>query len=84
MTSLHPDHLPWHGGDAEDYYRDKLSLCTLPGADLTVANGDSELLRERRAPARAARALGARGRRPGRALAGAAEPAAARTTGATP
>jgi UDP-N-acetylmuramoylalanine--D-glutamate ligase len=47
VTSLHPDHLPWHG-DLEAYYRDKLSLCTRPGADLTVANGDSDLLRERR------------------------------------
>jgi UDP-N-acetylmuramoyl-L-alanine---L-glutamate ligase len=49
VTSLNPDHLPWHRGDPEVYYRDKLSLCTRPGADLTVANGDSELVRERRA-----------------------------------
>jgi UDP-N-acetylmuramoyl-L-alanine---L-glutamate ligase len=48
VTSLHPDHLPWHGGDPEAYYADKLSLCSQPGADLTVANGDSLLLRERR------------------------------------
>jgi len=48
VTSLHPDHLPWHRGDAEIYYRDKLSLCTRPGADLTVVNGDSTLLRARR------------------------------------
>ncbi|NHC46190.1 UDP-N-acetylmuramoyl-L-alanine--D-glutamate ligase [Motilibacter aurantiacus] len=48
VTSLHPDHLPWHGG-VEGYYRDKLSACSQPGADLTVANGDSDLLRERRA-----------------------------------
>lgn len=47
VTSLHPDHLPWHG-DVETYYRDKLSLCRRPGADLTVANGDSALLRGRR------------------------------------
>ena len=47
VTSLHPDHLPWHGGEVERYYRDKLSMCTQPGADLTVANGDSELLRQR-------------------------------------
>jgi UDP-N-acetylmuramoyl-L-alanine---L-glutamate ligase len=47
VTSLHPDHLDWHGG-VDQYYRDKLSLCTKPGAKLTVANGDSELLRERR------------------------------------
>ncbi|HEY7068952.1 MAG TPA: UDP-N-acetylmuramoyl-L-alanine--D-glutamate ligase [Acidimicrobiales bacterium] len=49
MTSLHPDHLPWHRGDPETYYADKLSLCSRPGADLTIANGDSELLRDRRA-----------------------------------
>jgi len=46
VTSLHPDHLDWHGG-VEQYYRDKLSMCTQPGADLTVANGDSEPLRQR-------------------------------------
>ena len=45
VTSLHPDHLDWHGG-VDRYYRDKLSLCTQPGAELTVANGDSQLLRE--------------------------------------
>jgi len=49
VTSLHPDHLTWHAGDTETYYADKLSLCSLPGADLTVANGDSPLLRDRRA-----------------------------------
>jgi UDP-N-acetylmuramoyl-L-alanine---L-glutamate ligase len=49
VTSLHPDHLPWHRGDPETYYGDKLSLCTQAGADLTVANGDSPLLRDRRA-----------------------------------
>ena len=46
VTSLHPDHLPWHGG-VERYYDDKLSATAQPGADLTIANGDSELLRER-------------------------------------
>src|SRR5450756_3180860 len=46
VTSLHPDHLPWHGG-VDRYYRDKLSATSQPGAELTVANGDSELLRER-------------------------------------
>src|SRR5580704_4421362 len=46
VTSLHPDHLPWHGG-VERYYADKLSATSQPGADLTIANGDSELLRER-------------------------------------
>ena len=48
VTSLHPDHLPWHGG-VEQYYRDKLSACSQAGAELTVANGDSDLLRERAA-----------------------------------
>ena len=46
VTSLHPDHLDWHGG-VEEYFRDKLSACTQPGADLTVADGDSPLLRQR-------------------------------------
>ena len=46
VTSLHPDHLDWHGA-VEQYYRDKLSACSQPGAELTVANGDSDLLRER-------------------------------------
>lgn len=48
LTSLHPDHLPWHRGDVEVYYRDKLSLCSRPGAAVTVANADSPLLRARR------------------------------------
>ena len=47
VTSLHPDHLPWHQHRAETYFEDKLSLCTQPGADLTIANGDSGLLRDR-------------------------------------
>jgi UDP-N-acetylmuramoylalanine--D-glutamate ligase len=45
VTSLHPDHLDWHGG-VEQYYRDKLSACSQPGGELTVANGDSDLLRQ--------------------------------------
>jgi len=48
VTSLHPDHLPWHGGVGQ-YYADKLSACSQPGAEVTVANGDSDLLRERAA-----------------------------------
>jgi UDP-N-acetylmuramoyl-L-alanine---L-glutamate ligase len=48
VTSLHPDHLPWHGS-VERYYADKLSATAQPGAVLTVANGDSTLLRERAA-----------------------------------
>ncbi len=48
VTSLHPDHLPWHG-TVERYYRDKLSATSQPGAELTIANGDSDLLRDRAA-----------------------------------
>jgi UDP-N-acetylmuramoylalanine--D-glutamate ligase len=48
ITSLHPDHLPWHEG-TENYFDDKLSMCSQPGADLTVANGDSDLIRARAA-----------------------------------
>jgi UDP-N-acetylmuramoylalanine--D-glutamate ligase len=44
VTSLHPDHLDWHG-TVDRYYADKLSACTQPGADLTVANGDDATLR---------------------------------------
>lgn len=48
ITSLAEDHLPWHRNDVECYYRDKLSLCSLPGARVTWANGDSGELRRRR------------------------------------
>jgi UDP-N-acetylmuramoylalanine--D-glutamate ligase len=48
VTSLHPDHLNWHG-DVERYYADKLSLCTLPGPHVTVADGSSAELRRREA-----------------------------------
>ncbi len=44
VTSLHPDHLDWHGS-VERYYTDKLSICTQPGAELTIANGESPELR---------------------------------------
>ncbi len=47
VTSLHPDHLDWHR-TVDAYYRDKLSACTQPGARLTVADGNSELLRSLR------------------------------------
>jgi UDP-N-acetylmuramoylalanine--D-glutamate ligase len=47
VTSLSPDHLPWHG-DLDTYFRDKLSLCSQPGAELIVA-ADLEPLRQRRA-----------------------------------
>ncbi len=46
VSSLSADHLPWHG-DLETYHRDKLSLCSQPGAALTVA-ADAEVLRQRR------------------------------------
>lgn len=45
VTSLSEDHLPWHRGSAETYYRDKLSLCTRPGVRTVVAAGASPLLR---------------------------------------
>ncbi|MGO8883453.1 MAG: UDP-N-acetylmuramoyl-L-alanine--D-glutamate ligase [Streptosporangiaceae bacterium] len=48
VTALHPDHLDWHHG-VDAYYRDKLSACSQPGAELTIANGDSDLLRDRQA-----------------------------------
>ncbi len=46
VTSLFPDHLDWHGS-AERYFSDKLSLCSQEGADLTIADATSQLLRER-------------------------------------
>jgi UDP-N-acetylmuramoylalanine--D-glutamate ligase len=46
VTSLHPDHLDWHG-DVAHYYDDKLSMCHQRGARLTIANGDSAELRDR-------------------------------------
>ncbi len=45
VTSLAPDHLDWHGS-VEAYYADKLSLCSQPGAVITVADASSEPLRE--------------------------------------
>ncbi len=47
VTSLHPDHLDWHG-DVETYYREKLALCSRPGALVTVAAGDDPVLRAHR------------------------------------
>lgn len=46
VTSLHPDHLDWHGS-VEAYYRDKLSICGRRGGRIVVANGDDERLVER-------------------------------------
>ncbi len=46
VTSLHEDHLNWHG-DAERYYTDKLGACGRTGAVMTVANGADHRLRAR-------------------------------------
>ena len=43
VTSLHPDHLNWHG-DLDTYYRDKLAIATLPGAEVTVSNAERAVL----------------------------------------
>jgi len=48
VTSLHPDHLLWHG-TVDRYYDDKLSICGRPGARVTIANGTDERLRARAA-----------------------------------
>jgi UDP-N-acetylmuramoylalanine--D-glutamate ligase len=47
VTSLHPDHLNWHG-DLDAYYRDKLSICTLPGAGVTVSNAEDPVVQQHR------------------------------------
>jgi UDP-N-acetylmuramoylalanine--D-glutamate ligase len=47
VTSLHPDHLDWHG-DERTYFADKLSICSQPDARCTIANGDDATLRARR------------------------------------
>jgi UDP-N-acetylmuramoylalanine--D-glutamate ligase len=44
VTSLSDDHLDWHG-DRATYVADKLSLCSQPGARVTVANGDDARVR---------------------------------------
>ncbi len=82
VTSLHPDHLDWHGG-VEQYYRDKLSVCSQPGAELTVANGDSDLLADARGAARPAGRVGPRDRRPRRRLDAGRSACPAGTTAAT-
>lgn len=47
VTSLAEDHLTWHHG-VENYVRDKLSLCTRPGAEVVIVpQGDPALLRHR-------------------------------------
>jgi len=47
VTSLHPDHLDWHGSEGA-YYHDKLSLTSRPGARITVASAEDERLHELR------------------------------------
>jgi UDP-N-acetylmuramoylalanine--D-glutamate ligase len=47
VTALFEDHLDWHG-DLDTYVADKLSLCSQPGARITVANGDDPRLAEHR------------------------------------
>jgi UDP-N-acetylmuramoylalanine--D-glutamate ligase len=49
VTSLSEDHLPWHDGSAETYFRDKLSLCTRPGVGTVVADAGDPLLQSHRA-----------------------------------
>jgi UDP-N-acetylmuramoylalanine--D-glutamate ligase len=44
VTSLHPDHLDWHGSFSR-YAEDKLALCTLPGVRHVVVNGTDPMLR---------------------------------------
>ncbi len=44
VTNLSPDHLPWHGGDVETYYRDKLNLLAHRPSMTSVLNAaDAEL-----------------------------------------
>lgn len=45
VTSLHEDHLPWHGGRADTYFADKLSLTALPGLHTTIVNGEDSTVR---------------------------------------
>ncbi|MCW2750512.1 MAG: UDP-N-acetylmuramoyl-L-alanine--D-glutamate ligase [Aeromicrobium sp.] len=42
VTSLHADHLDWHGG-IDAYYTDKLSLTRQPGVRVAVCGEDEEL-----------------------------------------
>jgi UDP-N-acetylmuramoylalanine--D-glutamate ligase len=46
VTSLHEDHIDWHGSVSQ-YYADKLSVCGKQGAVVTVANGTDARLRSR-------------------------------------
>ncbi|MCU1484383.1 MAG: UDP-N-acetylmuramoyl-L-alanine--D-glutamate ligase [Actinomycetia bacterium] len=42
VTSLHADHLDWHGG-LDTYYSDKLSITRQPGVRVAVCGEDEEL-----------------------------------------
>lgn len=46
VTSLSQDHLTWHEG-AENYFRDKLSLCRRPGVLEVIAPSEDDELRRR-------------------------------------
>lgn len=46
LTSLHSDHLPWHK-EADRYFKDKLSITSLPGVDSLMFNSDDENLSQR-------------------------------------
>lgn len=45
LTALGEDHVDWHTS-LERYVADKLSVCTLPGVRVVVANGTDEHLRD--------------------------------------
>jgi UDP-N-acetylmuramoylalanine--D-glutamate ligase len=46
VTAIGEDHIDWHGS-RERYVTDKLSVCSLPGVRVAVANGADERLRAR-------------------------------------
>lgn len=44
FTNLYPEHVPWHNGDVQTYYKDKLRLSDF--AEIDIANGMDLTLRE--------------------------------------
>ena len=74
VTSLHPDHLPWHG-DVERYYRDKLSATSQPGAEPHRRQRRQRAAPRAGRPARPRGRVGHRVRRPRRDLDGPPGPA---------
>jgi len=46
LTSLHPDHVNWHGS-LDQYYLDKLSITKLPGLKNVISNADDLTLQNR-------------------------------------